>query len=144
MRLPTLVCAAFALAAPSLVVAQTAATPGSTQGGTTTIAPAPVPGMSGNTVTGTTPGVVSRNQGTAAASGDRNQAVATTAANAPQPARGRNSFSMGQARRKLEGQGFSNVTDLKKDAGGVWRGRGTKDGAAGAVWLDYKGNIGRL
>jgi hypothetical protein len=103
---------------------------------------APMPGVSNNT--GVTPntGVVDRNSGTAAASGDRNQGVSTTSANAPQPARGRNSFSEGEARRRIERNGYQNVTGLKKDNGGVWRGTGMKDSQSEEVWLDYKGNVG--
>ncbi len=98
-----------------------------------------------NTSTGTAPGagVVDRNAGPAAAAGNRNQAVATTGANAPQPAKGANSFSEGEARRRIESGGFSNVSGLKKDADGVWRGNGTKGGTQVAVWLDYKGNVGQ-
>ncbi len=81
--------------------------------------------------------------GTAAASGDHNQAVATTDANAPQPARGANSFSRGEARRRIESGGFQKVSSLHKDSGGIWRGKGTKDGQPVSVWLDYKGNIGQ-
>lgn len=77
------------------------------------------------------------------AAGDRNQAVATTAANAPQPAKGANSFSRGEARRRIERAGFAGVADLQKDGDGVWRGRGTKDGSSVGVWLDYKGNVGQ-
>jgi len=75
------------------------ATPGNTAPGATSNAP--MPGVSPNT--GVTPGtgVVDRNTGAAAASGDRNQAVATTGANAAQPARGANSFNEGEARRRL-------------------------------------------
>ena len=81
--------------------------------------------------------------GTTAAAGDRNQAVATTNANAVQPAKGANSFSDGEARRRIESSGYSTVADLKKDGDGVWRGSATKDGAKVGVWLDYKGNIGQ-
>ena len=87
--------------------------------------------------------MVGRNQGPAAAAGDRNQAVVTTSANAPQPARGRNSFTAGEARRRLESNGFSTVADLKKDGTGVWRGSAMKNGAKVGVWLDYKGNVGQ-
>ena len=102
-----------------------------------------VPGT--NTSTGTVPGAgaIDRNTGTAAAAGDRNQAVATTGANAPQPAKGANSFSDGEARRRIESSGYSTVADLKKDDDGIWRGSATKDGAKVGVWLDYKGNIGQ-
>ncbi len=104
---------------------------------------APIPGV--NSSTGVTPGtgLADRNTGTAAASGDRNQAVTTTTANAPQPARGSNSFTQGEVRRRLESAGFQNVNNLRKDDGGVWRGTGTKDGQLAQVWLDYKGNTGQ-
>jgi len=116
-------------------------TPGNTAPGATSNAP--MPGVSPNT--GVTPGtgVVNRNAGTAAASGDRNQAVATTNSNAPQPARGANSFSQGEARRRLERSGFQGVGALHKDDGGVWRGSATRDGQPVQVWLDYKGNSGQ-
>lgn len=78
----------------------------------------------------------------AAAGGNDNQAVATTNANAKQPAQGANSFSRGEARRRIQGEGYSKVSNLHKDSGGVWRGKGTKDGQSVKVWLDYKGNVG--
>ncbi len=117
---------------------------------TTTAPGSTVPSMSTtnttttNTATGTPSGtgVIDRNTGTAAASGDRNQAVATTSANAPAPARGANSFTQAEARRRLERNGFSAVTGLRKDEAGVWRGTGSKAGQQGAIWLDYKGNAG--
>ena len=116
-------------------------TPGSTAPGATSNAP--MPGVSSST--GVTPGtgLVGRNSGTAAASGDRNQAVTTTSANAPQPARGANSFSQGEAQRRLDVAGFQNVGALTKDSGGVWRGTANKDGRSVGVWLDYKGNTGQ-
>ena len=80
--------------------------------------------------------------GTAAASGNDNQAVATTPANATTPAHGANSFSMGEARRRIQARGFTQVAGLAKDRQGVWRGHAMHDGAETGVWLDYKGNIG--
>jgi protein CpxP len=77
-----------------------------------------------------------------AASGNDNQAVATTSANAAQPAAGSNSFTRSEAKKRLERQGLSNVSDLNKDNNGVWHGKAQKDGSTGQVWLDYKGNIG--
>lgn len=117
------------------------ATPGNMAPGATSNAP--IPGVS--TSTGTTPGtgVVDRNTGAAAASGDRNQAVTTTGANAAQPARGSNSFTQNEARRRLERNGFQSVSGLTKDSGGVWRGTATKDGQSVPVWLDFKGNAGQ-
>ena len=79
----------------------------------------------------------------AAASGNSNQAVATTNANAPTPARGANSFTEGEARRRIESNGFSNVSGLAKDNDGVWRGKAEKGSQQAQVWLDYKGNVGQ-
>jgi hypothetical protein len=87
-------------------------------------------------------GAPARDTNAAAASGNNNQAVATTAANAPAPAKGANSFTMGEAKSRLEKNGFSNVGDLTKDDNGVWRGNAQKGGSATTVWLDYKGNVG--
>ena len=80
--------------------------------------------------------------GTAAASGNDNQAVATTSANAMTPAKGHNSFSRGEARRRMAAHGFSAVANLHKDADGIWRASATHNGAPTDVWLDYKGNVG--
>jgi hypothetical protein len=80
--------------------------------------------------------------GAAAASGDHNQAVATTNANAPTPAKGSNSFTMGEAKSRIEKNGFSDVSGLTKDSNGVWRGTAQKGGSSTTVWLDYKGNTG--
>ena len=80
---------------------------------------------------------------TAAASGNSNQAVATTNANALTPARGANSFTEGEARSKIESNGYSNVSGLTKDDNGVWRGNVQKGSQQAQVWLDYKGNVGQ-
>ena len=104
---------------------------------------APMPGVSSSTGTPPGAGIVDRNTGTAAASGDRNQAAATTSANAPQPARGSNSFTQAEARRRMERAGFIGIGQLTKDGGGVWRGTATKSGQPAQVWLDYKGNVGQ-
>lgn len=124
---------AATLLAGTALAQGTATTPGNT---------APVPGVSSDT--GVTPGTgpVGRS-GAAAASGDRNQAVATTGANAARPARGSSSFTQAQARRRLERNGYGEVSALTKDSGGVWRGTATKDGQPVQVWLDYKGNTGQ-
>ena len=131
---------AATLLAGTAMAQGTATTPGNTAPGAT---PAPIPGVSPDT--GVTPGtgLAGRNSGTAAASGDRNQAVATTSANAAQPAHGNSSFTQAQARRRLERNGYQGVSALSKDHGGVWRGRATKDGQPVQVWLDYKGNTGQ-
>lgn len=81
--------------------------------------------------------------GVTAASGNNNQAVATTGANAATPAHGANSFTDGQAKHRLEEKGFSNVADLAKDQDGVWRGTAQHDGQPVKVWVDYKGSVGQ-
>jgi putative membrane protein len=98
-------------------------------------------GSTGRT-TAVTPNAATAPNGQAAASGNDNQAVATTAANAPMPAHGANSFTIGQARGRLQKNGFTQVSDLKKDSQGVWRGHAQKDGSQVNVWVDYKGNVG--
>lgn len=62
-------------------------------------------------------------------------------ANAPLP--GANSFTEGQAKSRLEANGYSNVTGLKKDDNGVWKGTATHAGAQTTVSVDYRGNIVR-
>ena len=79
----------------------------------------------------------------AAATNDSNQAVATTNANDPAPARGANSFTEGEARRRIEANGFTNVSGLTKDGDGVWRGTAQKGSREARVWLDFKGNVGQ-
>ncbi len=54
---------------------------------------------------------------------------------------GANSFTEGEARRRMESHGFQNVMDLKKDDQGIWRGRAMKNGQSTAVMLDFKGNV---
>jgi hypothetical protein len=61
--------------------------------------------------------------------------------NAPLP--GANSFTEGQAKSRLEANGYSNVTELKKDENGVWKGSAMNAGAKVNVSVDYRGNIVR-
>lgn len=62
-------------------------------------------------------------------------------ANAPLP--GANSFTEGQAKSRLEANGYSNVSELKKDDNGVWKGTATHSGTQVSVSIDYRGNITR-
>lgn len=127
--------------APGLALAQTTSTQNTTaqttgQTGTATGMAAPA---GQGTSSGMTPGTPA---GHAAASGNDNQAVVTTPANATTPAHGANSFTRGEVGRRLAARGFSHVSGLKKDNNGVWRGQAMHDGATTAVWVDYKGNVG--
>jgi putative membrane protein len=93
--------------------------------------------------------------GTGGPTGSSNPAVSTTG-NAPSNAnpsgtvnivaptaleKGANSFTEGQAKSRLEGAGLTNVTDLKKDDDGIWRGKAMRQGKSVTVGFDYKGNI---
>jgi len=135
--------AAVLAIAPGLALAQTTSTQNTTgqtggqTGGAATTGMAAPAGQ--GTSSGMTPGTPA---GHAAASGNDNQAVVTTPANATTPAHGANSFTRGEVSRRLAARGFSHATGLKKDNNGVWRGQATHDGATTAVWVDYKGNVG--
>jgi len=82
------------------------------------------------------------NNGKAAASGDTNQAVATTRQNADVPAKGANSFTEGEAQSRIQSKGYSNISGLSKNNDGIWEGKANKGGSQVTVWLDYKGNVG--
>jgi hypothetical protein len=57
------------------------------------------------------------------------------------PVAGANSFTEGQARSRIEGAGYSDVSDLQKDDQGVWRGTAMRSGSRTDVALDYQGNV---
>jgi len=57
------------------------------------------------------------------------------------PVQGRNSFTEGEAKSRIEKKGFTNVSRLTKDDNGVWRGRAMKDGHQVDVSLDFEGNV---
>ena len=57
------------------------------------------------------------------------------------PVSGANSFTEGQAKSRIESNGYTNVSGLRKDDQGVWRGKATKDGRSMNVSLDFQGNV---
>jgi opacity protein-like surface antigen len=57
------------------------------------------------------------------------------------PVEGANSFTEGQARSRIETNGYTNVSGLAKDDKGIWRGKATKDGKQVNVTLDFQGNV---
>lgn len=57
------------------------------------------------------------------------------------PVAGANSFTEGQAKSRIEDQGFTAVSELIKDGNGVWRGKATKGGKPLNVSLDFQGNV---
>ena len=76
-----------------------------------------------------------------AQSGPGNNAVNSGQKNSNAPVAGRNSFTEGQAKSKIEGAGFSNVSGLAKDDKGVWRGKANKGGSSTNVSVDFQGNV---
>src|SRR4051812_41797569 len=69
----------------------------------------------------------------------RDDRTDTRAPDAPVP--GANSFTEGQARSRIEDAGYSNVSGLRKDDQGVWRGQAMRNGSRSDVALDYQGNV---
>ena len=61
--------------------------------------------------------------------------------NSNKPVAGANSFTEGQAKSKIEEAGWTNVTALKKDDNGVWRGKANQNGKAVTVSVDFQGNV---
>lgn len=68
--------------------------------------------------------------------------MASAATMSLRPEQGANSFSKGEARRRMVRHGFQHVTDLRTDDMGIWRGAATHYSQRVRVWLDYKGNVG--
>lgn len=57
------------------------------------------------------------------------------------PVAGANSFTEGQAKSRIEANGFTNVSGLKKDDAGVWRGKASKGSQSMNVSVDFQGNV---
>ncbi|MBV9569799.1 MAG: hypothetical protein JO056_00980 [Alphaproteobacteria bacterium] len=79
---------------------------------------------------------------TPARSGPNNAAVKSPDTNiSSAPVKGANSFTMGEAKTRIEAHGYTHVSALKKDKDGVWRGMAQKDGQPVHVSLDFEGNV---
>ena len=76
-----------------------------------------------------------------AQNGPQNSAINSSTKAVEAPVKGRNSFTEGEAKSRIEKAGFANVSGLKKDDEGVWRGTAVKDGRSVDVSLDYQGNV---
>jgi len=61
--------------------------------------------------------------------------------NAGAPVAGKNSFTEDQAKERIEGAGYTDVTGLKLYDQGVWRASAKKDGADVAASVDFQGNV---
>ena len=89
-------------------------------------------------------GALAQSQNPPASNAPQNSAINSSDSSNRQvtaPVAGRNSFTEGEAKSRIEKMGFANVSSLKKDDTGVWRGRATKDGKTVDVSLDYQGNV---
>ena len=76
-----------------------------------------------------------------AQNGPQNSAINSSNKAVEAPVKGRNSFSEGEAKSRIEKAGYSDISGLKKDDDGIWRGKATKDGRSVDVSLDYQGNV---
>ena len=73
---------------------------------------------------------------------DRTPAVNTpNTTNPAAPVEGASSFTEGQAKSRIESNGFTNVSGLTKDDKGFWRGKANKDGKQMEVTVDFQGNV---
>ena len=134
------------LAAAALVVASSAALAQGTSPSTTpSTAPTamPPPAMPSGTTPGSQTPAASVNTAPSSTSTSPSavQTTNTTRRNARAPVAGRNSFTMTEATRRITSAGYTQVTGLKKDPQGIWRGQAQKSGSAVAVSLDYQGNV---
>ena len=69
---------------------------------------------------------------------------AGAASNAPSdvpPLKGANSFTEQQAKDRIEKSGFKQVSALKKDDDGIWRGTVSDGAKSVSVAVDFKGNV---
>lgn len=136
---------AAALLAAGVATAQTnttPATPGTTPPATTTPPPATLSPIAPAPLTPATPRAQlnpSNNSSTTPPAVTTSNAPSKTAA---APVKGRNSFSLGEARRRITRAGYTDVKGLKKDNDGIWRATATKDGQSMSVYCDYQGNVG--
>lgn len=78
---------------------------------------------------------------TAATDGDTPAVATPDSKNATAPVEGANSFTEAQAKERIAEAGYTDVSMLKQDDKGVWRGTAMKDGKSMPVGLDYQGNI---
>lgn len=57
---------------------------------------------------------------------------------------GANSFTEGQARRRIEDHGYTNVGQLNKDQNSIWQAEAMKNGQRVRVGVDFRGNVAEL
>jgi hypothetical protein len=114
--------------------------------GTGTASPGAMSGTSDDSTPGPTrpnsdfgnqaPGMADTTPGTNAPSTTRNAAATDRA-----PLKGANSFTVGEATRRLNRAGYTNVAGLTKDDQSVYHATATKNGTQFNVAMDYRGTI---
>jgi len=57
---------------------------------------------------------------------------------------GANSFTEGQARRRIEDRGYTNVGQLHKDQNSIWQAEAMKNGQQVKVGVDFRGNVAEM
>jgi hypothetical protein len=57
------------------------------------------------------------------------------------PLKGANSFTENQAKDRALARGYTDVSALKKDDAGIWRGTASMEGKSVGIAIDYKGNV---
>ena len=70
-----------------------------------------------------------------------NPNASTTDAGNASLERGANSFTEGQARRRIEDRGYTDVDQLRKDQNSIWQAEAMKDGRRVRVGVDFRGNV---
>jgi hypothetical protein len=71
----------------------------------------------------------------------KSDAYAVRKTDAGAPLKGANSFTEGQAKDRAMAHGMTNVSALKKDGDGIWRGTASMEGKPMQVAVDFKGNV---
>ena len=93
---------------------------------------------------GTTPGNPQRSPNPAAppsAGTSANPNASSTRGGGAGLESGANSFTEGQARRRIEDHGYTNVGGLHKDQNSLWQAEAMKDGRRVRVGVDFRGNV---
>ena len=145
---------AFALAVPGVAWAQgtrlNTANPGPAAPGMPPGTPLGAPPLIGGESAGITPGATPPPEGNTAVGGGMapgatpglNNGAPGALGAGNQPSKpGANSFTRGQAAARIQKQGFTNVTGLRKDDQGVWHGTAIRNGHPASVSLDYRGEV---
>ncbi|MBV9861164.1 MAG: PepSY domain-containing protein [Alphaproteobacteria bacterium] len=148
----TAIAAAILLGAPGWTLAQTTAPTATTTG-----SPADTPQISPSSRQAQNPGVNPNAAGTQMGGSAAANPPATTgyggarssASTAAPPTTagdsdlkpGANSFTASQARRRIEREGYTKVSQLHKDQNSIWQAQAMKDGHPVRVGLDYRGHV---